>query len=261
MRPGFLPHATLLLALIALGAPAGATVFTGDLTLYQDSVAGLAGDSTSTTAPNVVTVPSGATTTGLPRNETLLITPTPGGIYGYFVRVRAELSALGAGSFTGTPLSGSMPLQGAMVGDVFPNSNPTPNAVPVVEIANLPLTSGGTRGVGLGGTLSVTSYAGAIWTVRGTAWTTGPAVATNVRTTPNATPTTVTLTGYDNRTAGGGGTVQLVTPIQFSLAGGNLTGTHGVLTLSFVPEPGGLLLLGAGIAGIAACAFLFPRRR
>jgi hypothetical protein len=64
----------------------------------------------------------------------------------------------------------------------------------------------------------------------------------------------ITATAYDKRTAGGQGTVQLVAPVSAKLNGGAL-GTMpivGVLTLHFVPEPGTLLLVGSGIAGLVA---------
>jgi hypothetical protein len=63
-----------------------------------------------------------------------------------------------------------------------------------------------------------------------------------------------TATAYDNRDGSGVGTVQLVAT-GFALVGplgslGNLP-VFGVLTLTYTPEPGTLLLLGTGIAGLA----------
>jgi hypothetical protein len=240
-----------LLALIALGVPAGATPFTGSFSMWGNPIAGLAGDSTSTTTPNAVTVPAGATTAGLPTTITLVTTPTPGGTYGYNLKIANKpLGPLGAGSFSGTPLAGPMAIQGAILATLTNFNNFT--------IANLPLTSAGTKGVGLGGTLSVTSYAGGIWSVAGAPWTTGPAAVNNVNTPGGSVLPTLTLTGYDNRNAAGLGMVQLVTPIQFNLGGGSSVGTHGVLTLNFVPEPGTMLLVGTGLAAIA---YLSRRRR
>jgi hypothetical protein len=68
----------------------------------------------------------------------------------------------------------------------------------------------------------------------------------------NGAPHTLVGTGVDNRTAGGAGTLVLVSPTNVSLGVlGNLAAI-ATLTLTYVPEPGTLLLLGAGVAGLAA---------
>jgi hypothetical protein len=66
---------------------------------------------------------------------------------------------------------------------------------------------------------------------------------------------TAMYTGTDSRTPGGAGQVTLVSPtkVATNLTGGTLIlVTLGRLTLNFVPEPGTLMLLGAGVAGLAA---------
>jgi hypothetical protein len=75
-------------------------------------------------------------------------------------------------------------------------------------------------------------------------------------------PVTVTATAFDARSAGGAGTVQLVAPARVRLLGGNLGNLPlvGTLTLRFVPEPGTLLLVGTGLAGIAATGRKSARR-
>ena len=84
------------------------------------------------------------------------------------------------------------------------------------------------------------------------AWQTGVVpitVAGVTLTTDNGAP--IFTTGYDNRTAGGLGTVKLVAPGGLmSTLGGNLP-LYVFMQLTFVPEPGTLLLLGSGIAGLA----------
>jgi hypothetical protein len=84
-------------------------------------------------------------------------------------------------------------------------------------------------------------------------WRTGTATFTIngvALTTTNGAP--LQTTGYDNRTAGGLGTVNLVAPAGLmSVLGGNVP-LFASMTLTFVPEPGTLLLVGLGIAGLAA---------
>jgi hypothetical protein len=90
----------------------------------------------------------------------------------------------------------------------------------------------------------------------GTGWTTGvqtlmaPATTTGGGT---ATPQTVTATGADLRTAGGAGTLVLITPmyIETYLVAVPDVLTFATLTLNYVPEPSTLVLVGLGIAGLA----------
>ena len=95
-------------------------------------------------------------------------------------------------------------------------------------------------------------------TVFGNDWTTGQ---TKVIGTQGAFEgvTLASATGADNRTAGGGGELVLVTS---ALSVTNVGGSEnlpliGVLTLNYVPEPGTLMLLGTGVAGLA----MLGRRR
>jgi hypothetical protein len=73
----------------------------------------------------------------------------------------------------------------------------------------------------------------------------------------NTAAHTLTGTGVDNRTAGGAGTLVLVSPTNVSLGALGALASIATLTITYVPEPGTLLLLGAGVAGLTA----FARRK
>ena len=65
-------------------------------------------------------------------------------------------------------------------------------------------------------------------------------------------PTRLVRSGYDNRTSGGGGTIQMVTPRLTHWAAGSHWGDIAVLRVQFAPEPGSCLLLLAGLGCVAA---------
>jgi hypothetical protein len=107
------------------------------------------------------------------------------------------------------------------------------------------------------------------FTIVGVAWTNlgataaDPTKTTMLMQTAAGIPVTVTATAFDARTAGGAGTVQLVAPTLMKIFGGSLGSLPivGTLTLRFVPEPGALLLLGSGVAGLAAAGRRSARGR
>jgi hypothetical protein len=89
------------------------------------------------------------------------------------------------------------------------------------------------------------------------AWTTGTQTFTGLTSkfAPLPTPTVVAM-GSNNLTANGGGTVTLVSPSKVSIDGPlaqRRTASFTSLKLTFqgVPEPATLLLLGAGVVGLA----------
>ena len=129
-----------------------------------------------------------------------------------------------AGNIAGGGFGGSMAINGVDAGEGRPG-------------AQLPISV-----IGVGGGISV----GGI-TVEGAQWTTGVAYVT----TNGPVGATYSLTGTNNMGLVGG-QLTLVTPAHVNAAGLTRLPVFSMLTLQIVPEPGTMLLLGAGIAGLAA---------
>jgi hypothetical protein len=167
------------------------------------------------------------------------------------LRLSTPPASLGAGTFR--PISGGGPL--------------TQNVLPVAGVMKLcilfpgcfaylpmPLTAGGTRGLGIGGTITVNTFspgAGAKFSLQGAPWTVGVAsIATDSGTQTRQGfahgPASAT-----SSTAKASGVVQLVTPMlmRTSLNPPNTkVPVFGVLRLHFVPEPATALLVAGGLA-------------
>jgi hypothetical protein len=163
-------------------------------------------------------------------------------------QVRMLLTGHAAGSFVagggpGGGLGGPMTLGGAITANGYSG---------MVTLLRVPLSpvgqpGGFAPGSGAGG--------GTIVQVWGNGWTTGVQTMMVPATTVGGgtqTPRTVTATGADLRTASGAGALVLITPmfIRTNLGGADMP-LFATLTLNYVPEPGTLLLIGAGIAGLA----------
>jgi hypothetical protein len=136
----------------------------------------------------------------------------------------------------GGGLGGPGPLTGSAFVNVLGLFNLT---VPLNIVGN----TGATTSVAAG-TLFVT--------VLGTGWTTGTVTITGVTTGSPATNTVINV-GYDNRTPGHNGVVQLISPFKvITNAAGNLPGlaTQTLTFIGAVPEPGTLLLVGSGVVGL-----------
>ncbi len=115
----------------------------------------------------------------------------------------------------------------------------------------LPLTVGGTRGAGIGGTATVNTFgaAGIKISVAGAPWTIGAtSVLSSVRSGFAHGPASGTTT-----TAKEGGVVQLVTPIRMTISSSVVPiGIIATLRIVLVPEPGTGLLFGTGMIVLAA---------
>jgi hypothetical protein len=150
----------------------------------------------------------------------------------------------GAGNFTGSPLGGKMAIGGSASVCLFATCTASPPANVVV-----PFTQGpGVNGVGLGGA-PITVKGLVNVTITGAPWSAGTAAIG-----------TITTMGFVHGPASAGlssaaaasGVMSLVTPIFIStnIGASAVIPAFGFLNLHFIPEPGTLLLLAAGVTGL-----------
>jgi hypothetical protein len=102
---------------------------------------------------------------------------------------------------------------------------------------SVPFTTGGVNGVGLGGA-PITVFGFVNVTAMGNGWTTG-----------TVSVGSISVSGSPLA----GNTVTLVTPtfVSTNIAASSALPLFGIMTLTFIPEPGTLLLLASGVAGLA----------
>jgi hypothetical protein len=251
--------AILGLASVTLAPAAEASPFSGTLkveigTLGGPSFVG-AGSGISTAA--TVTIPSGV----FSGNFTAPITANPP-----LTQIKLVLSKNGAGSFTGTPLAGTMPVIG--VANVLANFGMGPITLVKVPFTKMSSMGAVTGGIGVGGMLTLPTTK-VVTMVYWDGWSTGMKVITGLtatsmyhlatgmlasQTTTITVPANETRTGSDTRTGGGGGRITFVSPTKVTTT---LTPPIAVWSTLIVPEPTAPILLITG----AAVLFELGRRR
>ena len=122
----------------------------------------------------------------------------------------------------------------------------------------------GIKGIGIGGLLTVGGYGGIRMSMQQAPWTVKTATVIDQITTVEGSRISFNLVykgwAHDaasttSSTAKPGGMVQLVAPQQVEtnlpLGSNDKVGTGAMFVIHFIPEPGLLLLVGSGIAGLA----------
>lgn len=175
------------------------------------------------------------------------------------------------GSFATGPRPGPIPIGGIV--NVCLLSSACSIYIPLVM--TVPTTVNGVpgegrKGIGIGGLLTMGGYGGIRVSIQAAPWTVGTASGQNIVETPGGSmvPSAWTMRGWVHGPASGtsstlavGGKMKAVTPVQivtnaafgFGHPQGRFAGTIGTvlsMTILFIPEPGLLLLLGSGVAGL-----------
>ena len=176
------------------------------------------------------------------------------------VSLRAS-AQLGTGTLSG--ISGGPPL----AGNVLPIGGEVRLCIlsPGCSVnLPIPLTINGTRGIGIGGTVTVNTFStggGIKVSAVAAPWTLGVAEVTGIPTLNGGT-SSVSVQGFVHGPASatsstvtslGSGVVQVVTPIRVTTtlpAPSDVLALLGILKLHFLPEPGLVLLIGSGVAGL-----------
>jgi hypothetical protein len=211
--------------------------------------------------------------------ETLRLAASRGGIEGAalapvtdaalapLASVRGTAS-LGTGSIA--PISGGvgtapltrrvLPLRGLAKLCLFSTACGT--YLPLVLTGKTP--GGGTHGVGIGGVLTVGGTSPLRFSIEAAPWTLH--TATVGVATPGGGKLPVSAHGFAHgagsvtgSTGVPGGMLQLVTPIRITSSQGSQMAAFGRLRVRFLPEPGWLVLLAAGLTGLGLLEFARSR--
>jgi len=255
--------ALALLLLCGLAAPAFAESLPFESTFAIEGLGPLApvATATGTATVNGSGPPGHLTSLSVPSNLLSImttITPTPNPTspppFSALIVTMNNTTGTFSGSEPGTTFGGEMAVPGNIRVCLLFSCG---------SFFDIPLTSFGTRGVGLSGPAIVRGGAVAV-TVQGAPWTTGPVVIT----TPSGT---VNGIGFAHGPASGtsstgqpGGVVKLVTPVTIMTK--SLLSPPSQLFMipsfqvEFIPEPGALALLLPGIGTLLALGAIRLRR-
>jgi hypothetical protein len=280
VRKLFVLFSTGLLALSMAGiASAAALNWEGTWTLDMGDF----GEG-STTGGGVATVNSSAG--GVPAHlDTLRLASSRGQVTGTWTNLITDPETSGNGiaalRFEGVqggtgrlrPISGgatgltqnTMPTYGLVKVCLLTTACTTYLAVPFTAPTTVNgVPGGGIKGIGIGGLLTLGGYGGIRMSLQQAPWTIKTATVIDQITTVNGSrvASVQTYKGWahalassTSATAQPSGMVQLVAPQQVStnlpMGSNDKVGTSGIFVIRFIPEPGLMLLLASGVAGLA----------
>ncbi|MCG8588095.1 MAG: PEP-CTERM sorting domain-containing protein [Proteobacteria bacterium] len=224
------------------GAPAqAATVTNSTLTIVLLPLPTLSLDQAAdpigvSTVGGATIVQAGGTFSGTATGPLSLLTGIPL-ISEFSAVVQNGSGTLAVGGGPQGGFGGTAPVSGVAVLNLL---NLFDLSVPLSPVGNAP------------GATAMEQAGGVQVTLVGGAWTTGAVVLTGLSVaTSQGVVNTITFTGSDGR-ANGLGSVTLIAPLKMITGFGGTLGGFVSMQLNFVPEPGTSLLLGSGVAVLAA---------
>jgi hypothetical protein len=136
-----------------------------------------------------------------------------------------------------------------------------------VSFLPIPLTVNGTRGVGIGGSITVSGL-GNQFSLRGAPWTIKTALIPAIPTSGGGSVTSARFgfahgpASQTSSTAQASGVVQLVTPVvvQTNIEGFEIIPAFATLRLHLVPEPSSFLLFGSGVVAFGIAGRSRPKK-
>jgi hypothetical protein len=171
----------------------------------------------------------------------------------------------GGAASTSTGNVGTMPIRGVTKICLLNSACTTFLAIPFTQPTTVNGVPGtGVKGLGIGGFGTVGGYGGIRMSLQWGPWTVKTLTVTDQITTPGGSRIFIPIVAKGwahapvsttTSTAQPSGVVQLVTPNQawtnLPLGSNDKVGSSALIRIHFIPEPGLLLLLGWGVAGLA----------
>jgi len=220
--------------------------------------------------------------------STLRFAPSRGHISGSFLNIVTDPETAGNGiaAIAWENIQGATGTFGVISGGAASTAVLAPNLMPIQGVVKicllstvctmnlaLPFTAPttvngvpgtGLKGIGMGGMQTVGGYGGIRMSIEHAPWTIKTMTVLDQTTTVGGSRVIVSITdkgwahaaaSTTSSTAQPGGMVQLVTPNQIEtnlpFGSNDTVRAAGTLLIQFIPEPGLLVLLGSGVAGLA----------